>query len=101
MASLGKAAGSLARQLFERGWFEFAKREMAAGRNPGRNEWQRIFCAALMRGGISRESLQLAYQERLDLTPGSARVRVSKAVSVFHAGRLVVETGGRLVISHN
>lgn len=101
VASLGKAAGSLARQLFERGWFEFARRELAAGRNPGRNDWQRILCAGLMKGGISRQQLQLAYQEQLELTPGSARVRVSKAVSVFLAGRLVVEVEGRLQINPN
>lgn len=99
--SLGQAVGSMARQLFERGWFDFARTEMAAGRNPGRKDWQRIFCHALIRGGITRDALQLAYQEQLKLTPGSARVRVSKAVTLFLAGRLVVESGGRLQFSHN
>lgn len=101
IAGLGKAVASMARQLFERGWYEFARRELKAGRNPGRNDWQRILSAGLIRGGISRDALQLAYQEQLNLTPGSARVRVSKAVSVFLAGRLITEVSGKLVINPN
>jgi hypothetical protein len=101
IAGLGKAVASMAKQLFERGWYEFAHRELKAGRNPGRNDWQRILSAGLIQGGISRDALQLAYQKQLNLTPGSARVRVSKAVSVFLAGRLITEVSGVLVISPN
>lgn len=99
--AVGKSVGSMARQLFERGWFDFARSEIEAGRNPGRNDWQRIFCQALIGGGISRDALQIAYQEQLNLTPGSARVRVSKAVSLFLIGQLVTEFDGKLQFSRN
>ena len=101
VASIGKSAGSIARGLFERSWFEFARSEMRQGRNPGRNEWQKIFCDALINGGTTRNDLQVAYQEQLDLKPDSARVRVSKAISVFHVGRLVVERSGMLLLNPN
>lgn len=101
VSGLGSAAGSMARQLFQKGWFSFAKSEMRAGRNPGRNDWQRILCAALMDGGTSRTALQVSYQEQLNLTPGSARVRVSKAVTVFLAGGLLYESNGKLQLSQN
>lgn len=98
---IGKVAGSMARQLFERGWFDFARRELAAGRNPGRKDWQRILCDRLLRGGIERAHLQIAYQEQLGLTEASARVKVSKAVSVFLVGGLAHEVDGRIVFNPN
>lgn len=98
IGGIGQAVASLARRLFETGWFEFARQELAAGRNPGKKDWQRIFCEGLLAGGISRQGLQLAYQEQLGLTPGSARVRVSKAVSVFLVGGLATEVSGLLQI---
>lgn len=101
VAHLGKATSSMSRQLFERGWFEFAKSEMRAGRNPGKKGWQQILCDFLMRGGVSRGDLQMAYEQQLNLTPGSARVRVSKAVSVFFAGRLIIESNEKIVLSSN
>jgi hypothetical protein len=91
----------MAKQLFERGWFDFARRELRAGRNPGRKDWQRIFCAGLLQGGTTRDSLQLAFQEQIGLKSASARVQVSKAVSLFLAGGLVRENAGRLVINPN
>ena len=100
-ASFGRATSVTIRQMFSRGWYDYAKAELHAGRNPGLKKWQSIFCAALIDGGISRASLQLAFQEQLALKPESARVQVSKAVNIFLAGRLVIETHGRLVISPN
>ena len=52
-----------------------------------------------MRGGISRADLQMAFEQELSLKPSSAKVRVSKAVGVFLAGRLITEGGGKLVRS--
>lgn len=101
LSRLGKATSSLSRQLLEKGWFEFARSEMRAGRNPGKKGWQQILCDFLIQGGVSRGDLQLAYQEQLNLTPGSARVRVSKAVSVFFAGRLIIETNNKIVLAGN
>ncbi len=101
VGSLGKVVGSMAKQLFERGWYDFARRELRAGRNPGRNDWQRIMCAGLLGGGVSRSELQMAFQQQLSITSETARVRVSKAVSLFLAGGLVRENAGRLVINPN
>lgn len=94
---MGKAVKSIATRMFDSGWFDFAQRELAAGRNPGGKPWQRILFDALLGGGISRSGLQLAYQEQLGMTPGSAQVRASKAVSVFRSGGLLVERDGRLL----
>ncbi len=101
VAELSKQTGSLVRQLFEKGWFQFARREMAAGRNPGHKNWQRILCQALMDGGITRPGLIQAYQEQLGLTPGSAKVRAHKAVTVFRAGRLLTERNGHIELLLN
>lgn len=99
VAGLSAQVGSLVRGLLERGWFEYARRELDHGRNPGRNPWQRLLCAGLMRGGISRADLQMAFEQELSLKPSSAKVRVSKAVGVFLAGRLITEVSGKLVRS--
>lgn len=89
-----------ARKLFATGWFDHARREMLAGRNPGRNDWQRVMCDALMRG-LPRAQLQLAFQEQMGLSSASAKVRTSNAVNLFTAGRLLIETEGRLQIRQN
>lgn len=101
VAGLSQQTGSLVRQLFEKGWFQFARREMAAGRNPGHRNWQRILCQALMDGGITRPALIQAYQQQLGLTPGSAKVRAHKAVTVFRAGGLLTERNGRIELLLN
>jgi len=89
------------RRLLSAGWFDFAKDEMRAGRNPGRKEWQRILCQGLLAGGISRAELCVAFEQRLDMTPGSAKVRASSAVSIFFAGRLLIEQAGRMTLNRN
>lgn len=93
--------GSMVRQLMERGWFEFARAEMLAGRNPGRNDWQRVLCAGLIDGGVSRAGLIASYETELRMTPGSAKVRASKAVAVFSAGQLLLELNGHLYLRQN
>jgi hypothetical protein len=89
------------RRLLASGWFDFAREEMRSGRNPGRKPWQRILCEGLLNGGISRRDLQAAFEVQLNLNPASARVRASTAVSVYTAGRLLIEHSGRLVLSQN
>ena len=101
IASLPQQVASMVRKLQTRGWFEFGRSEMLAGRNPGRNDWQKILCAKLIAGGVSRKDLALAYESQLRMTPGSAKVRVSKAVSVFTAGGLLVELSSCLYLRQN
>jgi hypothetical protein len=101
VGGLTKPVATMALKLLKSGWFDFARREMLQGRNPGRNAWQRIFCDALMRGGIPRQALTLCFQEQMSLTPGSAKVRTSHAVSVFVTGRLVIESQGLLQLRRN
>lgn len=101
VSGLAKQTASLVRQLFERGWFDFAGREMMAGRNPGKKDWQRIFCDRLIKGGVTRADLTLAYQQELSLTQGSARVRTCKAIAAFLAGGLIVERSGYLQLTKN
>jgi hypothetical protein len=101
LAQLAAPIATMAKKLFERGWFDFARREMTLGRNPGMNDWQRTLCAHLIAGGVSRQGLQLAYQQNLGMTPGSARVRVSRAVCLFTVGGLVTEFDNRLQLRRN
>lgn len=101
LAQLAAPVATMARKLFERGWFEFARREMERGRNPGTNEWQRLLCGHLIGQGVSRAALQLQYQQALNLTPGSAKVRVSRAVTLFTAGGLITEFDNRLQLRRN
>lgn len=101
LKSLPEAVASMVRQLQVKGWFEFARREMMQGRNPAgssrRDAWMRLLCRELVAGGTTRKALCMAYMQELGMTPGSAKVRVSKAVSVFLAGGLLREISGRLV----
>lgn len=101
LEGMAKQTASLVRQLFEKGWFDFARRELAAGRNPGKKDWQKVLCEALLKGGTSRGDLVIAYQDKLGMTPGSAKVRASKAIAVFIAGKLLVERDGYLHLSLN
>jgi hypothetical protein len=101
LAQLAAPIATMAKKLFERGWFDFARREMLQGRNPGTTNWQRVLCGHLIGGGISRQALQLEYQQSLGMTAGSARVRVSRAVALFAAGGLVVEFDNRLQLRRN
>lgn len=101
LRTLPGRVASQARQLFERGWFAFAKREMLAGRNPADKGWKRVLCAQLIADGCSRADLQRAFQEQLGLKEASAKVQVSTAVAVFLAGGLVREFGGALRLSSN
>jgi hypothetical protein len=101
LATLPIRVGKQVRRLLERGWFDYAHAELRAGRNPADKGWKRVMCQLLIEGGQTRQALQLAFQEQLGLSPESARVQASLAMSVFTAGRLVVETQGRLRIASN
>lgn len=101
LRTLPTPVATTVRKLFATGWYEFARRELSNGRNPGRAPWQRIVCRALMGPGITRKDLQLAFQTEMALTPASARVRVTRAVQVFLAGGLLLELDGRLQLRLN
>ncbi len=90
-----------ARQLAERGWFDFARAEFRAGRNPASKGWRHVFCDLLLAGGTTRAELTLALVERLDLTPQSAKVQASVGMSIFAAGRIATEQGGHFALLPN
>lgn len=92
---------SQVRQLMERGWFDFAKSELRAGRNPADKGWRHIFCQHLLRGPTPRTELKLALIEKLDLSPGSADAQVSTGIAIFAAGRLATEHFGALTLNSN
>jgi hypothetical protein len=94
--ALSKPVATMAQRLTDSGWFKFARRELGAGRNPAKKGWQQVLCSALITGGVSRKTLQLAFVQQLDMTPGSAKVQVSKSVAVFLQGRLLLELNGYL-----
>lgn len=101
IATLPQRVASPFKKLLERGWFEFAKSELRAGRNPATKGWQKVFCDALLDGGLPRRDLELALVEKLRLSPKSARVQVSVGIAVFAAGKLANEKFGRFSLSPN
>jgi len=101
IAALPQRVGSQVKKLMERGWFDFARQELHAGRNPASKGWQRVFCSALLAGGASRSELELALVESLDLSEASARVQVSVGMAIFAAGRVATERFGKFSVSPN
>lgn len=96
VASLPKRVASQVRGLLETGWFDYARSELAAGRNPAAKGWKHVYCQQLLTGRATRETLRMALIESLDLTPASAKVQLCNALSIFAAGNLAVESGGQL-----
>jgi hypothetical protein len=101
VAALPPRVASPVRQLLQRGWFDFARRELAAGRNPAAKGWMRVTCQALLDGRPTRAELLLAFQQQLGLSEPSARVQASIALAVFAAGQLAHEAGGRIRVTAN
>lgn len=102
--SLSRLSGKVAaqaRQLMERGWFDFARSELAAGRNPAAKGWKKIFCAALLHTQCTRASLELALVQQMNLSPSSARVQVSVGISIFAVGRIATERFGQFALTPN
>ncbi|QFZ84521.1 hypothetical protein GFK26_17990 [Variovorax paradoxus] len=98
---LPKRVASQVRSLMTTGWFEFARAELLAGRNPADKGWKDTYCRQLLGGQATRESLRLAFMQELNLTAASAKVQLSNALSIFAAGNLAVETGGKLQLVAN
>lgn len=98
VAALPAAVSTMVKKKLKGGWFEFARQELRAGRNPGSKPWEKLLCAALLDGGISQRDLTLAFQTQLGMTPGSAKVRACKALAVFREGLLARERGGLVVL---
>lgn len=101
IATFPPRVASQLKQLLERGWFDFAKGEIRAGRNPADKGWKKVFCELLINGNATRRDLELAFVEQLDMSPGSARAQVSVGISIFAAGRLATEVSGRVVLNPN
>ncbi len=101
ISRLPARVASQVRKLSACGWFDFAKVELRAGRNPASKGWKKVFCDLLLAGGCARSALELALVEKMDLTLASARVQVSVGVSIFAAGRLATFQLGRFEVSPN
>lgn len=99
-AQLPARVGSKVRTLMERGWYEFARSELAAGRNPApKDGWLKVTCQLLLAGKpFNRAELQQCFVTQLDLSPASAKVQASLAISTLAAGRLVSETAGQITV---
>ena len=82
--------------MLQTGWFDFARAELEAGRNPAEKGWRHTFCSQLLQGNATRETLRIAFITELELTPDSAKVQLSNALAIFAAGRLAVESRGEL-----
>lgn len=101
LAGLPPRVAAQLRADTERGWFDFARRELATGRNPATKGWKKLLCAALLTGGVTRAELQTAFVEQLCMTPGSARAQVSVGIAYFAAARLASERFGRFTLTPN
>jgi len=101
IATLPTRVATQVHRLTSLGWFDFAKQELRAGRNPARKGWQRIFCELLLAGGASSATLELALVERMGLMPGSAKAQVSMGMSIFAAGRIATRQFGQFTLLPN
>lgn len=99
VACLPKRIATQARQLMERGWFDYAKSELSQQRNPANKGWKKVFCEELMNRRATRKSLEVALSSQLALTPHSARVQTSVGIAIFAAGRLATEQFDRIVLN--
>jgi hypothetical protein len=99
-AAMPKRVGAAVRHLFQIGWFDYAKAELRAGRNPGDAGWKGVFGSLLVKGECTRGQLQEALQAQ-GLSPGSAKVQASIAVSVFEFGGLVQTMGSKITLRGN
>lgn len=88
-------------RLMELGWFDYARRELLAGRNPGEKGWKKVLCDALLAGQMNRQQLQQALVTQLGLKPESAKVQASVGIAVFAAGGLLREGPRGLRLSAN
>lgn len=99
--ALPDRVGTAVKRLLERGWFQHARNELAAGRNPAPKGWQRVLCAQILAGDASRATLQQAFVEQLGMSPASAKVQASTGLAIFAAGRVIVEAQGSVRLRAN
>lgn len=92
--------GSAVRSLAKRNWFDHARRELQFGRNPGDEGWKGAFCRLLLNGWTTRQKLQHALVDQ-GLTPDSAKVQASIAISIFEFGGLVRTNGETITLRVN
>ena len=90
LRSLPRKVGDQTRQLMEKGWFDFAKQEIAAGKNPALKGWRQVACQRLIeKKKTSWSELSQALVAELGLTPKSANTQASIGIAILEAGGLV------------
>ena len=91
LQSLPKKVSSQTRQLMERGWFDFAREEMADGKNPSLKGWKNVICQQLIstNGKTSRTEVIEAFIRELGHTSQSAKFQTSLGIAIFEAGGLL------------
>lgn len=100
IAQLPPRVASQVRQMTERGWVGFARSELRLGRNPATKGWKQALCAILLQGGGTRSDLELALVSE-GLTPASAKVQASFAITTFTAIGLISVSRGRIDLNPN
>lgn len=101
LSDLPERVAGPANLLRRKGWFTFARDEIAAGRNPATKGWKRVLCQALINGRATRPALLLAFQTELGMKASSAEVALSAGLAIFAAGGLVKVDGSRVIVSAN
>lgn len=93
LGSLPMKVGKQTRQLMEKGWFDFARQEIAAGKNPAPKGWRQVACQKLIENKkTSWSELSQALITELGLTPKSAGVQASVGIAILEAGGLLKAT---------
>lgn len=102
LRSLPARARSQARRLAERGWFDYARAQLAAGRMPAGIEGSKLAVALrrMLTGDCGRHDLVAAFVMSGN-TPGAAQVEATTAASVLHYGRLATSYADRFVLNPN
>jgi hypothetical protein len=99
LSSLPQRVAGPTRNLMERGWFPYARRELRAGRNPVQKRgWKQVLCSSVLESQ-SRGQFEARLQRDLGLTSGSARAQCSFALSIFRAGKVIGISDEPLMVS--
>lgn len=98
---LPAAVARRVKTLTERGWFTFAKLELAAGRNPGQDDAMRLVMSRLLAGGCTRKQLIVALRDELAMKHTSAVVKASLLHAVLSYGGIVSGNLGLLMPAPN
>lgn len=90
LQALPRKVGQQTKQLMEKGWFDFAKEELASGKNPSLKGWKKVICEQLINEGkTSRAMVAQALEGELGLCKDSAKIQTSIGIAIFVAGGLL------------